>query len=251
MVIPSPDAGSDGPPGTAAFLRALRQSDVDELTRLLRQDPGLAAVSVDSCTPLHHFANAPGHRPDPVGVVSVLVAAGADVNAPVRDSWHSETALHWAASNDDVALIDALLDAGADIEQPGSSIGGGPPIQSALGYAQWAAVRRLWERGATIGLSHAAVLGELDLVAAMVTSTPPPEPDEISAAFWNACRAGQLAAARSLLAHGADLNWPAPWDGATPLDAALAQRRTDVVAWLQATGARSGSESGGSAGGSP
>jgi uncharacterized protein len=44
--------------------------------------------------------------------------------------------LHWAASNDDVELIDALLDAGADIEHPGSSISGGPPAESALGYAQ-------------------------------------------------------------------------------------------------------------------
>ena len=82
--------------------------------------------------------------------------------------WHSESPLHWAASNDDTVLIDALLDAGADIECPGSSIGGGPPIQSALGYGQWLAVRRLFERGATATLSVCVVLGLADRAADLV-----------------------------------------------------------------------------------
>jgi ankyrin repeat protein len=45
---------------------------------------------------------------------------------------HHETPLHWAASNDDLALIDALLDAGADLERGGSSIDGGPALSSAV-----------------------------------------------------------------------------------------------------------------------
>ena len=44
------------------------------------------------------------------------------------------------------ALIDALLDAGADIEHEGSSINGGVPLSSAVGYGQWAAARWLVER---------------------------------------------------------------------------------------------------------
>jgi ankyrin repeat protein len=39
-----------------------------------------------------------------------------------------ETPLHWAASNDDVELVDALLDHGAGVEAPGSVIGGLGPI---------------------------------------------------------------------------------------------------------------------------
>jgi uncharacterized protein len=229
----------------AAFelLRAVKRGDAEQLTRILDEDPSLASSWIGGCTPLHHFADAPGHRPNAAAVVNTLVAAGANLNAHARDTWHHETPLHWAASNDDVALIDALLDAGADIEHPGSSIDGGPPIQSAIGYAQWAAVRRLWQRGAETGLSHAAVLGLTETVASLVETTqPPPDHDDISVAFWNACRAGQLPVARFLLAQGADLNWPAPWDGSTPLDAATAKHQRETAAWLRDNGAHSASQ---------
>jgi uncharacterized protein len=221
----------------AAFdlIRAIKQGDAERLSELLDADPGLATCWISSRTPLHHFADAPGHRPNAAGVVNALVASGADLDAHARDTWHHETPLHWAASNDDVTLIDALLDAGADIEHPGSSIGGGPPIQSALGYAQWAAVRRLWERGAETGLSHMAVLGLAEHMTSLVEASPPPERDDISLAFWNACRAGQLGVAQYLLAHGAERDWQAPWDGATPLDAATAAHQDDIVAWLRST----------------
>jgi uncharacterized protein len=203
---PLPDGGA-GPPGSpapkartlpdrdrAAFelLRVTKLGDAEALTPMLDADPSLASCRINGITPLHHFADAPGHLPNAAAVVNALAAAGADLNAHARDMWHHETPLHWAASNDDVVLIDALLDAGADIEHPGSSINGGTPIWSALGYAQWAAVRRLWERGAETGLPHAAVLGLLDAVTALVEVSPPPGPDELSGAFWNACRAGQL-----------------------------------------------------------
>jgi uncharacterized protein len=71
----------------------------------------------------------------------------------------------------------------------------------------------------------------------------PPQPEELSGPFWNACRGGQLAAAQYLLAHGADLNWPAPWSGQTPLDIAEQAGRNDVVAWLLGIGAARGTKS--------
>ncbi|MDQ2812136.1 MAG: ankyrin repeat domain-containing protein [Actinomycetota bacterium] len=219
----------------AAFelLRAVKLGDSGQLTQILAADPGLASCWIGGVTPLHHFADAPGHRPNASAVVNALVAAGADLDAHAPDTWHHETALHWAASNDDVELIDALLDAGADIGHPGSSIDGGSPIQSALGYAQWAAARRLWERGAKTGLSHAAALGLTDTVTSVVEADPSPDRDEISMAFWNACRAGQLPVARYLLAHGTPLDWTAPWDGSTPLDAATAEHQRATITWLR------------------
>jgi hypothetical protein len=227
-------------PAAFEFAAAIRRGDVEGLHRMLRQDPGLASCIINSCTPLHLFADAPGHRPQAAGVVSVLVAAGADLNAHAIDTWHHETPLHWAASNDDVELIDALLDAGADMEHPGSSINGGPPMQSAVGYAQWAAGRRLYERGAKVGLAQAAALGLLPVVVSLVEAAAP-DVGAVPVAFWNACRAGQLPVARYLLAHGAEVNWPAPWSGETPLDAATDQRQGAVVTWLQKQGAGSGS----------
>ena len=233
----APGAAHD--PRVFEFTTALNRGDVVQLRELLAADPGLAVSLINSRTPLHLFADAPGRRPNSAGVVSALAEAGADLDAHAVGMWHHETPLHWAASNDDVELIDALLDAGADIEHPGSSIGGGPPAESALGYAQWKALRRLYERGAVMSLSRAAALGLMPLVTELATAAPPPDGDELAIAFWNACRAGQLETARYLAGRGADINWPAPWSGETPLDAARDKHERAVVAWLTESGAAS------------
>jgi predicted enzyme related to lactoylglutathione lyase len=232
------DPGAPHDPRVFEFATALKRGEVARLRALLAADPGLATSLFDSCTPLHLFADAPGHRPNPAQVVSALAEAGADLDAHAVGTWHHETPLHWAASNDDVELIDALLDAGADIEHPGSSISGGPPAESALGYTQWKALRRLYQRGATMNLSRAAALGLMPLVTEFATVTPP-DSEELALAFWNACRAGQLEAARYLAGRGADINWRAPWSGETPLDAARGKHKRAVVAWLTESGATS------------
>jgi len=219
------------------FTSALKRGDVARLRGLLATDPDLATSIINSRTPLHLFADAPGGRPNPSAVVSALAEAGADLDAHATGMWHHETPLHWAASNDDTGLIDALLDAGADIEHPGSSISGGPPADSALGYAQWKALRRLYERGAAMNVSRAAALGLMPLVTGLATATPPPDREDLAIALWNACRAGQLEAAGYLAGRGADINWRAPWSGETPLDAARDKHAREVVAWLTESGA--------------
>jgi uncharacterized protein len=245
-VAPYPEPASSSTAASLAnarlveFAAALKRGDAQQVAAFLADDPSLATTVINSRRPLHLYADAPGHRPNAAAIVRALIQAGADVDAHALDTWHHETALHWAASNDDIELIDALLDAGADIEHPGSSIGGGPPAQSALGYAQWNALRRLYERGAAVGLSHAAALGLMPLVTSLVGAVPPPSNEELSVAFWNACRAGQLEPARYLLRHGADRHWRAPWSGQTPLDAAREQHRGAVVTWLIEAGASQG-----------
>lgn len=227
---------------------ALKQGEVERLGRLLAADPGLAdCVVVNSSgggrSLLHLFADWPGHNPNAAAIVRMLAGAGADLDRPASGMWHRETPLHWAASNDDVALIDALLDAGADIEHAGSSIDGGSPLSCAVGYGQWAAAWRLVERGARTLLWHEAALRMMPAVTQRVEADPPPQPAELSGPFWNACHGGQLHAAQYLLAHGADLNWPAPWSGQTPLDIAEQAGRSDVVAWLVGKGAARGKKS--------
>jgi ankyrin repeat protein len=221
---------------------ALKQGDADRLSRLLATDRGLACSLVEDAkgggrSPLHLFADWPGHNPNPTAIVRALTACGADPDAPAVGMWHREAPLHWAASSDDVALIDALLDAGADIERPGSSINGGSPLSCAVGYGQWVAARRLVERGARTLLWHEAALGLMKQVAQRFETEPHPGSEEISGAFWNACNGGQLAAAQWLLTRGADLNWRAPWSGQTPLEITERSGHSDIAAWLTGNGA--------------
>jgi Ankyrin repeats (3 copies) len=124
---------------------------------------------------------------------------------------HNETPLHWAASSNDVAVVDALIDAGADIEAAGGVIGGGSPLADACGFGQWDAARRLVERGARTTLTDAATLGLMDRVKAHFRSAETPPGEAITRAFWGACHGGQRPAAEYLLARGADINWIGPW----------------------------------------
>jgi len=235
-------------PIAVELVAALEKGEVELLRPLLAAHPELACCVVESAkggarTALHLFADWPGHKPNAAAIVQTLVEAGADLHAPAVNMWHRETPLHWAASNDDVALIDALIDAGADIERAGSSIDGGSPLSSAVGYGQWEAARRLVERGARTLFWHEAALGLMPDIIQRVERDPPPQPDELSGPFWNACHGEQLAIAQYLLAHGADLNWPAPWSGQTPLDIAEQAGRNDIVAWLVEKGATRGKKS--------
>jgi ankyrin repeat protein len=163
---------------------------------------------------------------------------------------HNETPLHWAASSNDVAVADALIDAGADIEAAGGVIGGGSPLADARGFGQWDAASRLVERGARTTLTDAATLGLMDRVEAYFTSAHTPPRDEVTRALWGACDGWQRRAAEYLLARGADINWIGHGD-MTPLDVARRDdagrpvggtAAEDVVGWLQARGATSADE---------
>src|SRR4051794_40174445 len=113
---------------------AIRTGDVGTLKQLLADNPGLATARIvsepsgnrcgSSRTLLHVATDWPGNYPSGPETVRALLAAGADVNARITGP-HSETPLHWAASSDDVAVLDLLLDSGADIEADGAVIGGG------------------------------------------------------------------------------------------------------------------------------
>jgi ankyrin repeat protein len=226
---------------------ALKQGNLEALGRLLATETALACCVVRDAkgggrTPLHLFADWPGHIPNAEAIVRMLAAHGAELDASAVATWHRETPLHWAASNDDVALIDALLDAGADIEHEGSSIDGGPPLSSAIGYGQWAAARRLAARGANTQLWHEAALGMMEDVARRIEADLSLRADTLSGPLWNACHGGQLAIVKYLHEHGADLSWSAPWSHETPLDLAERLGHRDIVAWLVANGAAHGTK---------
>ena len=235
-------------PLAVAVVTAIRTGDVPALTRLLAVNPGLATARLGDDDPdgmsrtlLHVATDWPGHFPNGPATVAALVQAGADVNARFRGP-HGETPLHWAASSDDVAVLDALLDAGADIEAPGAVLGGGTALADARGFAQWNAAHRLVERGARTTIVDAATLGLMDRLDRHLTGNPPATQDEVNHAFWGACHGGQREAAEYLLDRGADLDWTPPWEDLTPLDAARRSDADELVTWLRSRGGKSASE---------
>ncbi|WP_017687110.1 ankyrin repeat domain-containing protein [Paenibacillus sp. PAMC 26794] len=249
-----------------SIIQAIHTGDIPTLEQLLAENPGLANIrilerkpdNVDadssiSRTLLHVVTDWPGHFPNGADAVRVLTKFGAEVNAPFVGS-NIETPLHWAASSNDVQVLDALLDAGADIEAPGAVIAGGTPLDDAIAFAQWNAARRLVERGAIFALWHAAALGDIHAIQEHFkgaqlperypwgTSTSPSPPDAVTVAFWCACHGGQRESAEYLLDQGAELNWIASWDGMTPLDTAKRNFSAELIPWLESQGAKSASE---------
>ena len=220
---------------------AVQEGDIEQLESLLRNYPWLAVARFGDAechrTLLHAATDWPGNFPNGRAVVERLVAAGADVNACSLFDGHTETALHWAASSDDVVMVDALLDAGADIEAPGALAGGGAPLADACGFGNWAVARRLVQRGARPRLLDAAALGLMDEVRERLAATPAPTSEEVTHALWSACAGGQSIAALLLVERGADVNWVG-WDDLTPLDVAERERAADLVMRLIERGAR-------------
>jgi uncharacterized protein len=213
----------------------IRSGSAAALEQLLRRHPGLAQARLRdeggcSRTLLHVVTDWPGHVPEAGAKVRVLVAAGAGVDARFTGP-HDETPLHWAASSDDVEALDALLDAGADIESDGAVIGGGTPMADAVAFGQWNAARRLLERGARTNLWQAAALGLTDRVREELAHGGPQQRD-LDNALWCAAHGGQRDTAQLLLDRGADPSWV----GHDRLDAAAAAERSgarEVAAWLR------------------
>jgi len=236
-------------PLAVAVVAAIRGGDLGALARLLSENPGLAAARIaekggcggpseKSRTLLHIATDWPGHFPNAAATVAALIEAGAEVNARFGGPGHAETPLHWAASSDDLAALEALLERGAEIEADGGVIGGGTPLADAVAFGQWNAARRLVERGARTTLWQAAALGLLDRVEERFGGEEKPSPEEITNAFWCACHGGERATAEYLLERGADLNW-CGHGGQTPLDAALREGAEEVAEWLRKRGASS------------
>lgn len=195
-------------PLAAALVEVIHTGDASALKRLLAENPGLSTARLGDDDPkgmsrtlLHVATDWPGHFPNGAATVAALVEAGADVNARFRGP-HRETPLHWAASSDDVEVLDALIDAGADLEADRGVIGGGTPLSDAWGFGQWRAARRLVARGAKTTLTDAATLGLIDRIEIYSRSVTPPTEEEINRAFWGACHGGQQDCAAYFLEKG-------------------------------------------------
>jgi len=235
-----------------AVASAIHSGDVERLRRLIDERPDLVRRHSHGRSMLHVVADWPGYFRNGPEIVRLLVAAGADPNFRLPGD---ETPLHWAASSDDVDVAEALIDAGADIEAPGGSIG--TPLDNAIGYGCWHVARLLVQRGARVDkLWHAAALGLMARLEELLAEGAGgggegeagggtgPGSEEIDKAFWQACHGGQRRAAELLLRHGADINAVQPYAHGTPLDVAgsIGTRRSTLVDWLREQGAVGGEQ---------
>ena len=196
--------------------------------------PELPACYVGNTTEarslLHILTDWPGKHPNSCETAKILITAGANVNAPFVGKVHSETPLHWAASNNDVAMIDTLLEHGANIDAEGGVIDK-TALADARAFLQLEAARRLIARGASTTLQDLATLGSLDQVKSLHENSRPTEYGT-SCALWNACHGGQLATAKFLYKTGGNRYFVPPWNNVTPLGAAERSNAADGAEWL-------------------
>ncbi len=154
-------------------------------------------------------ADAAMHRD--AAAVKALLTEGGDVNAAQGDGM---TALHWAARNGDVDLVQMLVYAGANV-QATTRLGGYTPLHMAAKDGRAAVVEALLKAGAD-----------------------PKTPTSSGAtALMLAAAAGNTDALTALLNHGADVNARESAKGETALMFAAAYGRVDAVKLLLRHGA--------------
>ena len=157
----------------------LNSRDLDRLSSLLDEDPGLAVSEMVNWAdhqlgahPLNYIAmigfdherlGLPADLPGTGRVAAALIEAGAPVDGLPGDS---ETPLITAASYGDAEVTQALIDAGANIEARASTDAGGVPGGTALMHAAVFGMTKvldlLVEAGAQPhGIESAAAVGDI------------------------------------------------------------------------------------------
>lgn len=225
------------------LIRAIKGGELDSLQRTLAAQPEVSAARIGdnrgSKTLLHVVTDWPGFFPHGPAVVKMLVTAGSDPNARTEGAKkeEGETPLQYAASNDDVEVAEALLTGGADFEARGGSIAGGTALENAIGYGCWRVARLLLHRGARLEkLWHAAAIGMTPLLEKFFAAGSAPSGEEVSHAFWQACRAGNRRTAEYLLERGANPNWIPDYARETAMQVASTGADTGreaLVNWLR------------------
>ncbi|MDG2271721.1 MAG: ankyrin repeat domain-containing protein [Halioglobus sp.] len=145
--------------------------------------------------------------------VARLLTDRPDLNEATGDGM---TAAHWAAQSGHVAILQFLLDAGANVD-PATRIGSYTPLHIASGQANGAIVSLLLQAGADVNAS--------------TTNS------NATALHLAAQAVGGAKSVEALLEHGADVNAKEGAAGQTPLMFAAAKNRVESVELLLAAGA--------------
>jgi ankyrin repeat protein len=130
--------------GVSPLAIAAKQANPHILEQLMKAgaDPNdpINYINADE-TPLMHAARAGN-----VDAVRMLLIAGAKVNA--RESWNGQSAIQWAAAEGHSAVVEALVEGGADIRQRSNA--GTTPFMFAVRRGDMPTVKALLAAGADV-----------------------------------------------------------------------------------------------------
>ena len=147
---------------------------------------------------------------DHAAAMRLLSAKGANVNSVGADG---ATPIMYAAANNDLELVRALIKAGADV--------------------------KLANQFGSSALTEAAIIGSAPVISVLLKAGADPNyktPDG-ETPLMAAARSGRVDAAAQLVDAGADINAKETWGGQSPLMWAAAQGQADMVKFLASQGA--------------
>ncbi len=208
---------------------------LDVVERILAKHPKLLNARVNSrgLTPLHVAAEF-GHR----NVAEYLLNRGADIEARTEGGL---TPLHTAAWEGHRDVADCLLSHGANIE---ALLDEGTPLDCAAAFGHEEVARLLLAKGAKAGIHAASTLGMVNQVQELLAQDPtlvgalePRRRRRLRTPLHMAAGAGQVPVAKTLVAHGADVNG-AIYLGETPLHMAASAGHRAMAQWLLDRGAK-------------
>ena len=249
--MPDDTSGNVAPERFEAAVDAVVAGDLATLQALLRADPVLAQARSPRphrATLLHYVAangveDARQRTPsNAVDVARTLLTAGAPVDA-LAETYGGGTgqttlnllvsSVHPARAGLQVALVDVLLDGGAQVDGPA---GDGAPLLTALAFHYAAAADALARRGARLDtISAAAGVGRTDLVCSLVDARGPHGTDAERALLF-AAALGHTDVVTFLLERGVSIT-ATDAQGFTALHWAAARGHAPVVDVLLQHGA--------------
>jgi ankyrin repeat protein len=243
--------------GLAPLHTAIAYGDKQMVQQLLLRGAALHINSSAYGTPLQAAVNTALQSPAPpgaLGVIRLLLAAGADPNAGGYGSTAGASLLHAAVEGCDVELVQLLVDAGALVEPSNSQR---TPLQVAVCSNAAEVVQVLLAAGANPNVCSAVTDDDADIKqVSLLEEALNNKYHTIAAALLahgadangshsSGCRtllgaavgSRDMAAVELLLAAGANPNTGGPVAGSMPLMLAVQQGSSDIAERLLAAGA--------------
>jgi hypothetical protein len=236
---------------------AIVKGDAAALRRLLRDEPELirARSTREHTATLLHYVSAngvEGYRQktpaNAVEIADILLQAGADVNAEADVYGGGATTLglvatsiHPEQAGVQKALMQTLLDHGAEIDHPRGAGNDSSAVIGCLQNDRPQAAEFLAARGARLDLEGASGVGRLDVVRSFLNDDGSLKPGvtrpELNSGFIWACEYGHRDVVEYLLHQGVDLH-TGENTGQTALHLAAHRGQLEIVKLLLDRGAR-------------